>query len=125
MAFPRQKNYRRIPSATSFARVVEVATQAEADIALREPKVIAVVENPSLRKWVKFFCPCGCREVIALNLMRHIHPCWRIRFDRRGRISVWPSVWRLNGCRSHFFLTANEVRFIERYGISTKWSLTR
>jgi len=118
----RRRKYRRIPTATTFSRVAEVGTQAEAADLLTDPKVVVLVGTASFRKWIKFVCPCGCGEVVVLNLMRHIQPCWRVRFDRRRRLSVWPSVRRLNGCRSHFFLVANEVRFVGSYGSHLSWS---
>ncbi len=56
-----------------------------------------------------FYCPCGCRELIQLNLLEDVKPGWRIYFDKRNRISISPSVRRTVGCRSHFFISNGNV----------------
>ncbi len=49
-------------------------------------------------------CPCGCGEVIELNLLQQARPCWSAQEHPDGTISLAPSVWRQKGCRSHFFV---------------------
>lgn len=53
-------------------------------------------------------CPCGCGEPIALNLLPEDRPCWRVT-DRGGVPSIAPSVARVRGCRSHFFLRRGKI----------------
>ena len=35
-------------------------------------------------KWVKFTCPCGCKETIALNLMASHSPRWSVTVEQIG-----------------------------------------
>lgn len=54
-------------------------------------------------------CPCGCREVIELNLLKQASPCWNVKKYRNGSISLMPSIWRQKGCRSHFFVRHGRI----------------
>jgi hypothetical protein len=56
-------------------------------------------------------CPCGCRDVIQLNLLTQARPCWTVRHHRNGSVSILPSVWRRNGCRSHFFVRNSGIEW--------------
>lgn len=53
-----------------------------------------------------FICPCGCRQVIQLNMLKAAgRPRWSIRSGKMGSASIVPSVWRHVGCKSHFVMT--------------------
>ena len=54
-------------------------------------------------------CPCGCGEAIQLSLVKNDEPSWRFRLDRQKRPSLFPSVWRTVGCRSHFILRQGDI----------------
>ncbi|MGE0288414.1 MAG: DUF6527 family protein [Bradyrhizobium sp.] len=54
-------------------------------------------------------CPCGCGEVIELNLLQQARPCWNAQEHQNGTVSVTPSVWRRKGCRSHFWLRRGRI----------------
>ncbi len=54
-------------------------------------------------------CPCGCGQLLQLNLVRTSRPCWRLQEDRFGRASLHPSVWRKTTCRSHFWLRSGRI----------------
>jgi hypothetical protein len=56
-----------------------------------------------------FLCPCGCGELIQLSLLKNDSPSWSVTFDRYGFATLFPSVWRTKGCRSHFFLRRGAV----------------
>lgn len=56
-------------------------------------------------------CPCGCQEVIELNLSPPGPPLWRIVKVEGKRVTLAPSVWRTKGCRSHFWLRDGEVQW--------------
>jgi hypothetical protein len=58
-------------------------------------------------------CPCGCGETLNLRFFGERRPRWSVRWDRRRRPTVRPSVWRQSGCRSHFHLTAGRVDWCE------------
>jgi hypothetical protein len=54
-------------------------------------------------------CPCGCGETLNLRFFGERRPRWSVRWNRRQRPTVKPSIWRQTGCRSHFHLTAGRV----------------
>lgn len=56
-------------------------------------------------------CPCGCGDAIHLSLLRRSRPRWRAREHRDGSVSLHPSVWRREGCESHFFIHHGVVRW--------------
>jgi hypothetical protein len=56
-------------------------------------------------------CPCGCGDVIQLNLLKRASPCWSVVEHPDGTVSVMPSVWRKKGCRSHFFIRQGRVEW--------------
>lgn len=47
-------------------------------------------------------CPCGCGERFPINLDPRAGPAWRIYGG--GRTSLYPSVWRDSGCKSHYII---------------------
>lgn len=58
-------------------------------------------------------CPCGCKDLIYLNLLPDSRPCWTLEIDERRRPSISPSIDRTEGCRSHFFLWKGELLWWE------------
>ena len=57
-------------------------------------------------------CPCGCEETIQLNLLEQVRPRWRVLEAELGP-SLEPSVWRRQGCRSHFFLRSGQIEWCD------------
>lgn len=53
-------------------------------------------------------CPDGCGDVITVNLDRRAGKAWRLD-DRSGALTLYPSVWRGQGCRAHFILWRNSI----------------
>ena len=43
------------------------------------------------------------------NLLAQASPCWTVRHHRDDAVSLMPSVWRTNGCRSHFFVRNSRI----------------
>ena len=60
---------------------------------------------------VAFLCPCGCGELVQLNLLPDTRPQWDVRTHEDTTVSLTPSVWRTKGCRSHFFLRRGRVEW--------------
>jgi hypothetical protein len=57
-------------------------------------------------------CPCGCRTPIFLDLVKSQGAQhWRLRIAPNGCPSLVPSVWRVDGCRSHFWLKEGRIRW--------------
>jgi hypothetical protein len=75
---------------------------------LEQAKVYLAGEGDNL--WAaSMICPCGCGEVIQLNLLKQTRPCWRVQEHSGGTVSLAPSVWRQKGCRSHFFVRHGRI----------------
>ena len=53
-------------------------------------------------------CPCGCGDDLTLNLDPRAGRAWRLYRDRAG-VTLFPSVWRESGCKSHFIVWHNNV----------------
>ena len=60
-------------------------------------------------------CPCGCKDVINLNLLRTVRPCWSVQEHPDGTVTQTPSVWRQKGCRSHFFVRHGRIDWFRGY----------
>jgi len=58
-------------------------------------------------------CPCGCKEVINLNLLQKVRPRWSVKEHKDGTITLTPSVWRQNGCRSHFIVRQGRIEWFK------------
>jgi hypothetical protein len=62
-------------------------------------------------------CPCGCEDVIQLNLLKKARPCWSVEERPDGLATVMPSVWRRKGCQSHFYLRHGRVDWCPEYSV--------
>ena len=76
---------------------------------LDKQKIYIVGEGP-YRWFLALLCPCGCQEVIYLNVRPDSHPYWRIR-EHAGTISIDPSIWRQKGCGSHFYIRKGRIQW--------------
>ena len=59
-------------------------------------------------------CPCGCGELLPINLDDRAGPAWRLYHEERG-VSLYPSVWRESGCESHFIIWRDNIVLFGRY----------
>lgn len=63
--------------------------------------------------WVLVFkCPCGCNQIIQLNLLKEANPCWSFRITPNKKINIRPSVWRTTGCKSHFVVRNGNIDWV-------------
>lgn len=88
-----------------------VVTDTPPPLAEVRAESVYVVAPKSVPKWAMLRCPCGCAEVITLSLQPIHHPKWAVSV-KRGRASLYPSVWRTTGCRSHFWLKDGRVFWV-------------
>lgn len=64
-----------------------------------------VVAREDGEDWaVAFLCPCGCGDRLELALIPEACPNWKLSVSSNNLPTLHPSVWRKNGCRSHFWL---------------------
>jgi hypothetical protein len=95
---------------TRFGGVVRVDARIDPDHALRARRLV-LIGDPERPKWLRFLCPCGCGEELALNLMASHAPRWCVSVAPDGCLSVWPSV-DVRTCGSHFWIERNRVRWV-------------
>ncbi|MGD9729583.1 MAG: DUF6527 family protein [Nitrospiraceae bacterium] len=79
-------------------------------MSLAEQGQFAVLAPDGHDKWLYFQCPCGCGEIVCLNLMRSQSPKWRIELNRIGQYSVFPSV-DSQTCGSHYWIRNGRVEW--------------
>lgn len=105
---PAQSGFEHPDVDNHFTEVLIAASQSEARAMITGfPSRIAIIERGRPRS-VLFQCPCGCGDVVVVNLDRSVDRAWRLRI-RSGRVTLMPSVWRTTGCRSHFVLWNNRI----------------
>lgn len=86
--------------------MIEACEEAPEAPAARRVYLIGELDDP----WAAaFLCPCDCGELIQLSLMRDDDPSWIACGAAGGRASLHPSIWRIRGCRSHFFIKDGRV----------------
>ena len=90
----------------SYERAARTQTQAEAAEMARRGRIGVVMAGRRMKLAV-FQCPCGCDEILRVNLMRESGRAWRGNFDKKARFSLYPSVRLRGGCMSHFILRDN------------------
>jgi hypothetical protein len=97
----------------AFANIKIVASSVEAPAALASRDDFVIVER-GIPRLAVFQCPCGCGDVVTLNLDSRAGKAWRL--SRRNRtVTLRPSVWRDTGCQSHFVVWGNRVLFARAY----------
>jgi len=87
--------------------LAEVKNMADAFIFLKAPGDAVIVNRGCLRAIV-FSCPDGCGETLTVNLDARSGKAWRL-YKTNNQISLYPSVWRDNGCKSHFIILRNQI----------------
>ncbi len=77
-----------------------------------DTREIAFVKDGDQLKWAALICPCGCGEIIAVNLMRSHNPTWQAHFERDDSVSFRPSLWvSEDRCGSHFIIRRGRVEW--------------
>lgn len=86
-----------------FATVVIAESHRGGLSLLRTEGVHAVLVHRAVARAVLFTCPCGCNEVLTVNLDPRAGDAWRCRSDDEG-LTLFPSIRRTSGCSSHFIV---------------------
>lgn len=78
-----------------------------------EPLVAKLYILGAVNDWgLVLVCPCGCEQHIELNLLPETRPRWRIERHWDSTLTVDPSVWRTEGCRSHFWIRRGVIQWV-------------
>ena len=95
----------------------QVEHRREADCLLSNPGDVVLVLRGVPRSLV-IKCPDGCGDIITVNLDPRADKAWALYADR-GRITLFPSVWRDSGCGAHFILWNNKIYWTETDRLGT------
>ncbi|WP_366925249.1 MULTISPECIES: DUF6527 family protein [Sphingomonadales] len=85
-----------------------VSSRAAVDLHLASPGDAVLILRGEPR-WLLIQCPCGCGEEIPINLDSRAGKAWRIYGISNRQLTLFPSVWRDTGCRSHFIVWRDKV----------------
>lgn len=75
----------------------------------------AVLIERGRPRWLLLSCPCGCGEEFPINLDPQAGPAWRLYGNHKLGWSLFPSVWRETGCKSHYIVWRNRIYIFGRY----------
>ncbi len=84
-----------------------VSSRGEIPALLKQSGDVAIVKRGVLRSIV-MLCPCGCREQITINLDKRSAAAWHL-YQKGKTLTLYPSVWRDNGCCSHFIIWNDRI----------------
>ncbi len=98
-----QLTNREIPKSTIIA--IEPPERLEKD-------AIYLIGNTGYMWLAEMLCPCGCGTEIKLNLLSDVHPCWNVKKHLDSTISLIPSVDRIYGCKSHFWVQKGLIKWV-------------
>lgn len=76
---------------------------------------IYIVGENGFKWYLAMKCPCNCGDVIYLNLLKERYPCWKMKL-KNGLISINPSVWRTQKCKSHFVINKGNIIWFHSNG---------
>src|SRR2546426_1045042 len=85
--------------------------QGTAVRALAKPGDVAIVHR-EIPRWIIFACPDGCGAIQPVNLDSRAGPAWEM-YGTSRRPSLFPSVWRDSGCKSHFILWRGDIHLLD------------
>ena len=104
--------WRRMMAALTPPRLLQVV---EGDmLPAKLPRWNLVLARDGTEDWVVGLrCPCGCGQRLEMMLLREVKPRWDVSVEKNGRVSLHPSVWLREGCKSHFRLLSGKVVWCE------------
>ena len=79
--------------------------------AMRENELTVV--DRKYMKWIFLRCPCGCGDLLNLSLMASHDPNWKLKLDYLNRPTIYPSIWKKDGCESHFWITKGKIHWVK------------
>ena len=86
--------------------------RSTAKVAAEKERVVAIVANDGKQKWALMRCPCGCGEIIMLNLMLSHSPNWEVTKNHDGTHSLSPSIDSTT-CGAHFLIKSDRLTWCE------------
>lgn len=75
----------------------------------------AVIVERGIPRLIVMRCPCDCGDDLLINLDRRSGKAWRHYLNARG-LTLFPSYWRDNGCKSHFIVWNSQIYWCFGWG---------
>lgn len=94
-----------------FNRPYRIMVVEESLPAQLRKKTLYVVQEDGFLEQAAMLCPCGCGQTLHMNLIPDERPCWQLTQHSDGTATLYPSVWRKKGCRSHFWFRRGRVQW--------------
>lgn len=76
-----------------------------------DPTTVYILGEGQYLWFMAMLCPCGCGDLLQMSLLPTVEPWWRLIEHKNKSISLYPSVWKKAGCRSHFFLRRGQIKW--------------
>lgn len=71
---------------------------------------VLYIVGEGLHLWyAAMLCPCSCGDILNLSLMPDSRSHWILRYHRNKTVTLWPSIARSVGCKSHFNIRRSRV----------------
>ena len=93
----------------------ERSSQSESKGLISKSGDLIIIKRGGLRSLI-LKCPCACGEDLVLNLDPRVDKAWRL-YIRKKKITVFPSIWRDNGCESHFIIWNNNIYWCDYHSL--------
>ena len=103
--------WRRAPKRRDRFRGLAFLQSSEDPTAELDAVKLVLIGPPTKPKWLRFRCPCGCGDVIALNLMTSHYPHWTVEFHRDSTLTAHPSI-DAKTCGSHFWIRRSAIHWV-------------
>jgi hypothetical protein len=94
-----------------FRYKVEIIADNPNPDLLKDDIVYVVGKDPYV-KWAYLKCPSKCGDIIMLSLIKANRPSWVIKQDKIGRPTISPSIRKLDGCKSHFWIKKGKLIWV-------------
>jgi hypothetical protein len=88
-------------------RIVERASEVPEDTG----SLIFLVQRNGSPLWAILDCPCRTGHRLSVNLRQSEEPFWTVRQEGH-LVTLHPSLWYKDQCRSHFWITRNKVKWV-------------
>lgn len=93
----------------------ERSSQSESKGLISKPGDLIIIKRGVFRSLI-LKCPCACGDDLVFNLDPRIDKAWRL-YIRKKKITVFPSIWRDNGCESHFIIWNSNIHWCDYHSL--------
>ena len=72
-------------------------------------KTLYIIREDSVLENAAMVCPCGCGDVLYMSLFSNEDPSWKLTKHSNGTATLYPSILKIRGCESHFWLRRGRI----------------